>query len=579
MSPQKLVTQCPYCDTRFRITEEQLDAAGGKARCSRCHRVFNARAYLQEGSGKASRGEAAQRGRSETAPAPQPAPPPVATERPGFTATPSIDLDIESSVAAGTGTEQVDFELASDFDAPEDPFPSQRLTDEPTPEFQPVDTPPPTPETAETDESAFAFDAAEWELPAETDAIDSAVDAAGEQAPASEFDFDIAGRTGDNAADESGLTSEVEHSLTEDADTGEIEFEFGELTSDEVATVEHAEDEETTLGSPSWSSDSPETTDPLFASIAEIDAMEVDDDGYNAPESLPDLALTAAVPTSNGATADQESVVDSALDNGDERESSYEQAIDALQANDSVTESLFAGWGHAAAQESTDQPQFADEVPQVEVEAAFPSGDTALFDEPEPDLPESDTPPPLPEADERRAEPYSSALAQELEATLTQRKRYLPTLLFGTGSLVLLALLLVQAGSTFRAEISQYPALAPIASRFCEGQECVAPEKSAPERIRIVNRDVRPHPEVAGALLISLSFVNEAEFPQAYPTLEVSFSDIHAQLIALRRFQPAEYLGGERRSSSPLPPGELVALSLSVVDPGEQGVSFRFEFY
>lgn len=579
MSPQKLVTQCPHCDTRFRITEAQLDAAGGKARCSRCHRVFNARAYLQEGVGKASRGEAAHRGRRETASAPQPAPPPVETERPGLTATPSTDLDIESSVAADTGIAQVDFELASDFGAPEDPFPSQRPADEPTPEFQPVDTPPPTPETAQTDESTFAFDAASWESPPEADAIDSAVDAAGEQAPAGEFDFDLAGLAGDHAADESGLTSEFEHSLTEDADAGEIEFDFREPAGDEVATAERAEDEETTLGLPPWSFDSPETTDPLFASIAEIDTMEVNDYTGDAPESLPDLAATAAEPTSNRPTADQESVDDGALDNSDEPESSYEQAIDALQANDSVTESLFAGWGHAAAQEPTDQPQFADEVPQVEVEALSPSDATALFDEPEPDLPESDAPPPLPETDERRTEPYSSALAQELEATLTQRKRQLPTLLFGTGSLILLALLLVQAGNTFRAEISQYPALAPIAGRFCEGQECVAPEKRAPERIRIVNRDVRPHPEVAGALLISLSFVNEAEFPQAYPTLEVSFSDIHAQLIALRRFQPAEYLGGERRSSSPLPPGELVALSLSIVDPGEQGVSFRFEFY
>ncbi|QKK10259.1 MAG: hypothetical protein HND59_00180 [Pseudomonadota bacterium] len=147
---------------------------------------------------------------------------------------------------------------------------------------------------------------------------------------------------------------------------------------------------------PPWSFDSPETTDPLFASIAEIDTMEVNDYTGDAPESLPDLAATAAEPTSNRPTADQESVDDGALDNSDEPESSYEQAIDALQANDSVTESLFAGWGHAAAQEPTDQPQFADEVPQVEVEALSPSDATALFDEPEPDLPESDAPPPLP---------------------------------------------------------------------------------------------------------------------------------------------------------------------------------------
>ena len=119
----------------------------------------------------------------------------------------------------------------------------------------------------------------------------------------------------------------------------------------------------------------------------------------------------------------------------------------------------------------------------------------------------------------------------------------------------------------------------PIASWFCTGADCEPPAQRSPDRIRIVNRDVRPHPQEAGALLLSLSFVNEAEFAQKFPILEVRFSDTHDQLIALRRFQPSEYLSGDRRSSDPLPPGELVAIGLSVVDPGENAVSFRFEFF
>lgn len=41
-------TQCPHCDTRFRLQPEQLDAADGLVRCGRCRTVFNARAHLEE---------------------------------------------------------------------------------------------------------------------------------------------------------------------------------------------------------------------------------------------------------------------------------------------------------------------------------------------------------------------------------------------------------------------------------------------------------------------------------------------------------------------------------------------------
>ncbi len=40
-------TQCPDCKTRFRINDNQLRAAQGQVRCSRCHIIFNALEFLQ----------------------------------------------------------------------------------------------------------------------------------------------------------------------------------------------------------------------------------------------------------------------------------------------------------------------------------------------------------------------------------------------------------------------------------------------------------------------------------------------------------------------------------------------------
>ncbi|MDO3721011.1 DUF3426 domain-containing protein [Marinobacter sp. chi1] len=42
MSQSSLQTQCPKCETRFRVTEDQLSVARGKVRCGNCMSVFNA---------------------------------------------------------------------------------------------------------------------------------------------------------------------------------------------------------------------------------------------------------------------------------------------------------------------------------------------------------------------------------------------------------------------------------------------------------------------------------------------------------------------------------------------------------
>ena len=41
-------TQCPQCSTRFKVSQEQLDAHQGMVRCGRCQAVFNAVQYLHD---------------------------------------------------------------------------------------------------------------------------------------------------------------------------------------------------------------------------------------------------------------------------------------------------------------------------------------------------------------------------------------------------------------------------------------------------------------------------------------------------------------------------------------------------
>lgn len=41
-------TQCPTCNTRFKVSDEQLEVHQGLVRCGRCQAVFNATEYLQD---------------------------------------------------------------------------------------------------------------------------------------------------------------------------------------------------------------------------------------------------------------------------------------------------------------------------------------------------------------------------------------------------------------------------------------------------------------------------------------------------------------------------------------------------
>ncbi|MNJ75600.1 hypothetical protein D3C77_727210 [compost metagenome] len=60
------------------------------------------------------------------------------------------------------------------------------------------------------------------------------------------------------------------------------------------------------------------------------------------------------------------------------------------------------------------------------------------------------------------------------------------------------------------------------------------------ERIKSSNLVVRSHPDFNGALIVDAIIYNRAPFSQPFPLLELRFADLNGQLIASRRFKPAE---------------------------------------
>jgi predicted Zn finger-like uncharacterized protein len=147
---------------------------------------------------------------------------------------------------------------------------------------------------------------------------------------------------------------------------------------------------------------------------------------------------------------------------------------------------------------------------------------------------------------------------------------------WGLGAVLLLVLALGQLLWWEREALAQHPQGRKLVEPMCEALGCRVAPRRAPERIRVLSRDVSPHPAERDALLVMLVMANEAPFPQPYPVLQLTLYDEKERPFGQRRFIPPEYL---RDAEPPLmQPDHAVYVRLELVDPGEQVTGFQFEF-
>ena len=126
--------------------------------------------------------------------------------------------------------------------------------------------------------------------------------------------------------------------------------------------------------------------------------------------------------------------------------------------------------------------------------------------------------------------------------------------------------------------MADHATLRPVARALCSLSGCTLPPRSDLEQLRLASRDVRAHPSVPGALIISATLVNGASFTQPYPVLEISLGNLQGRQVAIRRFEPGTYLPDRVDVGEGMAPDSRVQVSLEVVDPGETAVAFQFAF-
>lgn len=148
--------------------------------------------------------------------------------------------------------------------------------------------------------------------------------------------------------------------------------------------------------------------------------------------------------------------------------------------------------------------------------------------------------------------------------------------LYSLAIIALLAGFLLQGTYALRDTLAKQPALRPLMSDFCATFDCALTLPREPDKVLLTRSEVRSHPAQNGVLLVKAGIKNQARFRQAYPILRLQFSDLDGKPLIGRDFMPEQYLPGDVNIKAGMPVNADINLSLELVDPGSQAVSFDF---
>ncbi|MBA3731511.1 MAG: DUF3426 domain-containing protein [Gammaproteobacteria bacterium] len=147
--------------------------------------------------------------------------------------------------------------------------------------------------------------------------------------------------------------------------------------------------------------------------------------------------------------------------------------------------------------------------------------------------------------------------------------------------LIIAIVLLLLAGYAYleRDRLARSPLLADWMTRACRYVGCEAPIFRAPEQIRIVDRKVASRPSRRDTLRVTATLLNQAPLAQPYPRMSIMLTNLQGTVVAINRFEPADYLPAKMTPDALMPRAGRVEIRVEIPDPGEDAVAFEFSFY
>lgn len=126
--------------------------------------------------------------------------------------------------------------------------------------------------------------------------------------------------------------------------------------------------------------------------------------------------------------------------------------------------------------------------------------------------------------------------------------------------------------------LSSIPELRPFYEKGCELAGCELNSLIAVDRIQSRKLVVRTAPEDRNSLIVDAVILNDAEFEQPFPSIGLTFSNLNGDIVAQSLFAPKDYLAGDARDLSAMPPNTPVRIAITIRDPGRDAVNYNISF-
>ncbi len=127
--------------------------------------------------------------------------------------------------------------------------------------------------------------------------------------------------------------------------------------------------------------------------------------------------------------------------------------------------------------------------------------------------------------------------------------------------------------------LARNPAYRPVLASLCEIAGCQIPGLDDIKQIRTSNLMVRSSSERRNTLVVDVLITNRAKFQQAFPIMELVFTDLSGKVVAGRHFKPEEYLAGELTGNTQMPSQQQVHISVEIIDPGKKAVNYQLKLF
>ncbi|MEH6606129.1 MAG: DUF3426 domain-containing protein [Pseudomonadales bacterium] len=170
-----------------------------------------------------------------------------------------------------------------------------------------------------------------------------------------------------------------------------------------------------------------------------------------------------------------------------------------------------------------------------------------------------------------------SVTAEPIEFELQDRKPSAWRWLFWPLVIVAALALAAQLAWYERADLSRKPEYRPLYVKACQLLKCQLPPQLDLTQLSATDLVVREHPSYENAIIVDLMLTNNAQYPQHWPGVYLSFTDSQGGLVAERAFQPKDYLVGEVAGSTEMAPAIPVHVSLELMSPGDNATGFQID--